>query len=93
MITEEERVTFATLLLDAGASLTRRDPLLLSTPLGWACRRGRHELARLPIERGAAVDEPEAEAWASPLEWATRKGHGELAALLRADGSGNTQPA
>ncbi len=89
VITKEERVTFATLLLDAGASLTRRDPLLLSTPLGWACRWGRRELARLLIQRGAAVEEPDAETWATPLSWATRKGHGELAALLRAAGSGH----
>jgi hypothetical protein len=35
------RVTRATMLLDAGASLNKRDPLLKSTPLGWACRWGR----------------------------------------------------
>ena len=87
MITEEERVAFATLLLDAGAGLTRRDPLLHSTPLGWACRWGRGELVKLLIERGAAVDEPDAEAWATPLAWAAGKGHGELAALLRRHGA------
>ena len=87
VITEEERVAFATLLLDAGAGLTRRDPLLHSTPLGWACRWGREELARLLIERGAAVDEPDAEAWATPLAWAAGQGHGELAALLRRHGA------
>ena len=87
VITEEERVAFATLLLDAGADLTVRDPLLRSTPLGWACRWGRDELARLLIERGAAVDEPEADAWATPLAWASGQGHGELAALLRRHGA------
>ncbi len=87
VITEEERVAFATLLLDAGAGLTRRDPLLRSTPLGWACRWGREELARLLIDRGAAVDEPDAEAWATPLAWASGQGHGELAALLRRRGA------
>ncbi|MDE0220065.1 MAG: ankyrin repeat domain-containing protein [Spirochaetaceae bacterium] len=87
VITEEERVAFATLLLDAGAGLTRRDPLLRSTPLGWACRWGREELARLLIDRGAAVDEADAEAWATPLAWASGQGHGELAALLRRHGA------
>ncbi len=87
VITEEERVAFATLLLDAGAALTRRDPLLRSTPLGWACRWGRRELAELLIARGAAVDEPEAGPWATPLAWASRRGHGELAALLRGHGA------
>ena len=48
VITEEERVVFATLLLDAGAGLTRRDPLLRSTPLGWACRWGRHRAGPAP---------------------------------------------
>ena len=87
VITEEERVAFATLLLDAGADLTRRDPLLRSTPLGWACRWGRTALVRLLIARGAAVDEPEAEPWATPLAWASGQGHGELATLLRRHGA------
>ena len=87
VITEEERVAFATLLLDAGAGLTRRDPLLRSTPLGWACRWGRTALVRLLIERGAAVDEPDAEPWATPLAWASGQGHGELAALLHRHGA------
>ena len=87
VITEQERVAFATLLLAAGAGLTRRDPLLRSTPLGWACRWGRGELAELLIERGAAGDEPDAEAWATPLAWAAGKGHDELAALLRRHGA------
>ena len=87
VITEQERVAFATRLLDAGAGLTWRDPLLRSTPLGWACRWGRGELAHLLLERGAAADEPEAEAWATPLAWGARKGHDELAALLRRRGA------
>ena len=80
-------LAFATLLLAAGAGLTRRDPLLRSTPLGWACRWGRGELAKLLIERGAAVDETDAEAWATPLAWAAGKGHDELTALLRRHGA------
>ncbi len=47
-----ERVLRATMLLDAGASLTIRDSLLQSTPLGWACRWGRIELVRLYLQRG-----------------------------------------
>ena len=49
---EEHRIR-ATMLLDAGASLTIRDSLLKSTPLGWACRWGKIELVRLYLERGA----------------------------------------
>lgn len=87
VITEDERGAFAALLLDAGADLTRRDPLLRSTPLGWACRWGRYELARLLIERGAAADEPDAAPWAAPLAWAAKMGHDRLAALLRRHGA------
>ena len=43
---EGTHVIRATMFLDAGASLTKRDPLLQSTPLGWACRWGRIELPR-----------------------------------------------
>lgn len=86
VITEDERAAFAALLLDAGAGLTRRDPLLRSTPLGWACRWGRYELARLLLERGADPGEPDAEPWAAPLSWAVKKGHADLAALLRRHG-------
>ena len=44
-VTPEERVQFATALLEAGARLDLRDDLLESTPLGWACRWGREEPA------------------------------------------------
>ncbi|MBI3866154.1 MAG: ankyrin repeat domain-containing protein, partial [Planctomycetia bacterium] len=80
---EETRVIRATLLLDAGASLTTRDPLLKSTPLGWACRWGRVELVQLYLSRGADPREPDAEPWATPLAWATKGGHGQIVELLR----------
>ena len=83
-----ERVLRATMLLDAGASLTKRDPLLQSTPLGWACRWGRIELVRLYLERGADALEADAERWATPLAWATKRGHHEIAQLLRPAGAG-----
>ena len=56
------------ILLDAGTSLTIRDPLLESTPLGWACWWGRIEIVRLYLERGA--DPADAERWATPLAMA-----------------------
>jgi ankyrin repeat protein len=77
-----ERVLRATMLLDAGASLTVRDALLQSTPLGWACRWGRIELVRLYLERGADPLEADAERWATPLAWATKRGHQEIIELL-----------
>jgi ankyrin repeat protein len=85
---EEARVIRATMLLDAGASLTKRDSLLKSTPLGWACRWGRIELVRLYLERGADPVEADAEPWATPLSWATKRGHHEIVQLLRSAGAG-----
>ena len=86
-MTEEEELEFGRLLLDAGADLSLRDPLLKSTPLGWACRNGREDLAKLMIERGAAVNEPDAEEWATPLAWATKMSHEEIAEMLRSRGA------
>jgi hypothetical protein len=82
-LTADERVAFATMLLDAGARLDLRDNLLRSTPLGWAARWGRAELVQLFLSRGADPREPDAEPWARPLAWAERMGHAEIAAALR----------
>ena len=84
---EEQRLERATMLLDAGASLTIRDPLLKSTPLGWACRWGRIELVRLYLQRGADAVESDAEPWATPMAWARKRGHDEIVDLLRSAGS------
>ncbi|MDF1743056.1 MAG: ankyrin repeat domain-containing protein [Gimesia sp.] len=81
---EPERLNFATMLLDAGASLNRRDPLLHSTPLGWACRWGRIELVRLYLERGADPIESAAETWATPMAWAIKSEQNDIIELLRA---------
>jgi ankyrin repeat protein len=78
----------ATMLLDAGASLTKRDPLLKSMPLGWACRWGRIDLVRLYLERGADAVESDAEPWATPLAWATKRWHHEIVQMLRSAGAG-----
>jgi ankyrin repeat protein len=75
------------MLLDAGASLDRRDPLLRSTPLGWACRWGRADLIQLYLTRGADPREPDAEPWATPLAWAMKGGHHSLIELLRSHGA------
>jgi ankyrin repeat protein len=84
----QERAIRATMLLDAGASLTKHDSLLQSTPVGWACRWGRIELVRLYLERGADALEADAERWATPLAWATKRGHHEIIELLRSHGAG-----
>jgi ankyrin repeat protein len=82
IMTEIERVTFAEILCDYNADLNVIDELLQSTPLGWAVRWGKIELAHLYLERGAdptlAGDE-----WATPLAWAEKKDHTDIADLIK----------
>lgn len=75
-------LVYAQALLDAGASLTVRDGLLRSTPLGWACRWGRVPIVMLLLDRGADPVEPDTETWARPRAWAERMGHSEVLLLL-----------
>jgi ankyrin repeat protein len=81
-VTAEERVAFAMALLDAGARTDLRDELLMSTPLGWACRCGRSELVNLLLERGADPVEADAEPWATPKAWAEKMGHATVVEVL-----------
>jgi len=82
-VTAEQRVAFATALLDAGARMDVRDGLLKSTPLGWACRWGVIEMVELLLQHGADPEEAEAESWARPLAWAEKMGHEAIVARLR----------
>ena len=82
-MTPEERVAFATAILDCGARLDMRDHLLKSTPLGWACRWGQLPLVKLFLDRGADPLEPDAEPWATPRAWAERMNRGDVLAELR----------
>jgi ankyrin repeat protein len=79
----EERIGFATILLNAGMRLDVRDDLLGSTPLGWACRWGRVELVTLFLERGADLAEADAEPWARPLAWAEKMNRAAVLSVLR----------
>ena len=83
IMTKLERVEFATTLIDHGADLNVLDELLLSSPLGWAVRWGRRELAELYLDHGADPSLSGA-IWASPLAWAEKKGFTEMASLIRA---------
>jgi hypothetical protein len=81
-LSADERLTLATMVLDAGARLDVRDTVLLSTPLGWACRWGRLELVKLFLSRGADPIEACAEPWARPRAWAEKmKQHDVIDAL------------
>jgi ankyrin repeat protein len=82
IMTKPERVTFAEILLDHGADLNITDDLLHASPLGWAARWGRYELARLYLERGADPTLATAD-WATPLAWTKKKGHTDIADLIR----------
>jgi hypothetical protein len=79
----EERLAFATILLEKGARLDARDDLLKSTPLGWACRWGRIELVNLLLARGADPVEADAEPWATPRAWAEKMNHHHVLAALQ----------
>jgi ankyrin repeat protein len=87
VMTEAERLQFAETLVRHGAALDPRDALLQSTPLGWACRWGRREVAGFLLKSGAATMEPDAEPWATPLAWAEKRGHQDIAAMLRSHGA------
>jgi ankyrin repeat protein len=82
-VSDEHRIPFAEMLLDAGASFDKRDSLLKSTPLGWACRWGRRELVEFYLQRGADPMEAGADVWATPMAWAMKNGHDEIAELLK----------
>jgi ankyrin repeat protein len=86
-LTADDRIAYATVLLDAGARLDLRDDLLESTPLGWACRWGRIELVRLFIGRGADPVEADARPWARPAAWARTKQRDDVLAELRTHGA------
>jgi hypothetical protein len=81
-----ERIILATMVLDAGARLDVRDTVLLSTPLGWACRWGRIELVRLFLSRGADPIEGGAEPWAQPRAWAEKRNHRDVLHELATSG-------
>ncbi len=81
-ITESEVAAFGRAALDAGARMDRRDDILSSTPLGWACRWGRSQLVKLLIEHGADTEEDEIEEWARPRSWARKMGYDEILQVL-----------
>ncbi len=81
-VSDDEAAAFGRAALAAGARMDRRDEILNSTPLGWACRWGRVELVRLLIEHGADPEENDAEAWARPRSWARKMGHNEIVKAL-----------
>jgi ankyrin repeat protein len=76
----------ARLLLDHGADIDAIDEEYRSTPLGYAARWGRREMATFLLERGSDVNKSDA-LWATPLAWARKKGHAAIEASLRQAGA------
>ena len=77
----------ASILLDAGASISARDDEYRSTPLGWAARANLPAMVAFLLSRGAPTHLPDDEPWATPLAWATRRGHTKVVELLRGAGA------
>jgi ankyrin repeat protein len=50
--------------------------------LGWACRWGRAEVAKVLVEQGADPVEANAEPWTRPRAWAEKMGHTGVLAVL-----------
>ncbi|MCY3734929.1 MAG: hypothetical protein OXG13_00930 [Gemmatimonadaceae bacterium] len=65
-----------------GAPLEVLDEEYSSTPLGWAAREGRTEMAAFLLERGADPRGSGTFPWAAPLEWARKRGHEVTAAVV-----------
>ncbi len=81
------RIECATILLDAGASISAKDEDSRSTPLAWAARDDLRDMVEFLLARGAATNLPDDEPWATPLSWATRRGHVRIAEILRIAGA------
>jgi len=69
-------------LLDLGADINLTEPEFCSTPLGWAARWGRTEMAKLLLQRGANTKRAGAE-WSKPMAWALKNGHTAIVELLK----------
>ena len=76
----------ARVLIERGAEINVIDHVKKSTPLGYATREGKFDLAKVFLELGA---DPNlcGEVWAHPLRWAEKKGHKKISELLKAHGA------
>ena len=85
--TMAHRTECATILLDAGATISAKDDEYRSTPLAWAARNNLPDMVELLLQRGAPANLPDDAPWATPLAWATRRGHTRIAEMLRRAGA------
>jgi ankyrin repeat protein len=76
-------IEVAAVCVEFGADINAVDTDRCSTPLGWAVREGKAEMAEWLLNKGANPEFPEDELWARPSAWANRRGHAQLAELLK----------
>lgn len=81
------RAECATILLEAGATISARDEDYRSTPLAWAARHDLPDMVEMLLARGATPNLPGDEPWATPLAWAIRRGYGRIVEILRRAGA------
>jgi ankyrin repeat protein len=77
----------ATILLDAGATISAKDEEYRSTPLAWAARNDLPDMVELLLGRGVPTNLADDEPWATPHAWAIRRGHVRIVEILRAAGA------
>ena len=82
---ESDRIAFARILVEYDADLNVLDDLLESTPLGWAVRWNRYELAELYLQSGADPDLSGAD-WSTPRAWAEKQDNDRIAELVHVSG-------
>ena len=80
-IADKGDIDTAQLFLGYGADPNAIDEEYLTTPLGWAARRGQAEFVRFALANGFDPT-PEVPAWSTPLAWARRRGHEEVVGML-----------
>jgi ankyrin repeat protein len=83
----EHRTECATILIEAGATISAKDEEYRSTPLAWAARNNLPDMVELLLDRGAPTALADDEAWATPLAWAIKRRHVRIAEMLRAAGA------
>lgn len=75
-------IAIAAVCLEFGADINAIETQWGSTPLGWAARLGRTEMARWLVAQGADVMAPADHVWAQPVEWARKRGFAEIVEML-----------
>jgi ankyrin repeat protein len=82
-----QRTDCASILLEAGATISAKDEEYRSTPLAWAARNDLPDMVEFLLARGAPTNLEDDQPWATPLSWAVRRGRTKIAEMLRGAGA------